>query len=286
MNSPVFSPIVYTPQNINELNGYARSNPKASIFSGGTYILPLFGQKKTGDSQIIDISKVEELQRISRTEGYIEVGAGVTLNRILEVGKRILPKNLKKAIRTIGNSIIRDLATIGGNIGNKDIITTLPPVLLPMDVKVEIRRNNITRWFSLNQIYTPGRGIDLNTGEFVQRIRIPAQDWDFQVFRAQGSFLEDDRFMFCTFASVQKGIITNVRMTFCSGWHTYIRPREIEAEMEGRKLPFSRNDITTLREHFHSFHLKTLENLEEYQLKQISRTFYWVLHELSYFGTE
>ncbi|MBN2509535.1 MAG: FAD binding domain-containing protein [Spirochaetales bacterium] len=286
MKRRVYSPIVYTPLNLNELNGYSHSHPKATIFAGGTYILPRYSDFQLGDFHIIDISHIEELNRISRTETYLEIGAGVSLNKILDIGKKVLPKNFQKAIMTVGNVIVRDMATLGGNIGNRDVITSLPPLLLMMDVRLEVRKNDTNRWIPFNQIYIPGRGPDLENWEFIQRIRIPLREWNFQMFRSQGDFLDEDRFLFCTFASVQKGIVTDIRFAFVSGWHTYIRSREIEVEMEGRKLPLSRSDITSLREHFYAMSLKNLSHLKDYQITQISRTFYWALHELSYSITE
>ena len=158
MARPEYSPIVYAPHNLGELNGYIRAHPKATIYAGGTHLLPQYFREGKGSVHVIDITRIEELKRVSRGEGHIEIGAAVSLEQIVNLGRRILPKNLYKALGTIGNSIIREQATLGGNIGVRDFITTLPPILLLMDIRVEIRRGNINRWIPLNRIYSPGTG--------------------------------------------------------------------------------------------------------------------------------
>ena len=80
---------------------------------------------------------ISELSQIVRHERYFDIGAGTTLSAILQIGQNHLPQVLYEALQTIANPIIRNTATIGGNICEMNHKLTLYAPLLALDAKLE-----------------------------------------------------------------------------------------------------------------------------------------------------
>jgi xanthine dehydrogenase iron-sulfur cluster and FAD-binding subunit A len=76
-----------------ELLAIYRQNPNALLWAGGTAI----GGLRKNDPQyarpkkIISLAMVSEIAKVSRTERYLEIGAAVPYNKILQVGQHVLP---------------------------------------------------------------------------------------------------------------------------------------------------------------------------------------------------
>jgi CO/xanthine dehydrogenase FAD-binding subunit len=90
----------------------------AYLLAGGTDLMLKIkhGQLKPG--LVVSVGKLEELQIIAQKEGYIRIGAGVKINELIK--SQLLRENaalLLRAAAEIGYPEVRNMATIGGNIG-------------------------------------------------------------------------------------------------------------------------------------------------------------------------
>ncbi|MCK4540970.1 MAG: FAD binding domain-containing protein [Spirochaetales bacterium] len=230
---------IYVPRNLGELLAIRKIRPDALLFAGGTYILK-DNQEKVPElpRHIIYLMDIDELKRVSRTERYLEIGAAVSINRILHVGKHLLPRALWDALKGIGPPALLNQATLGGNLCVRKERMSAYHVLLLMDVKIELRRTGSSRWIPLQ------RFIDLEplieNGEVVTRIRIPFTSWDFQIYRR----LQDgkDGLTYCALASRQKEVLSAFTFSFGALGPHVIRSREVESALLGRKLPLTERD--------------------------------------------
>jgi 4-hydroxybenzoyl-CoA reductase subunit beta len=87
------------------------------VLAGGTDLLPSLRQKLFEPQCVVDIRRVPELKGIRETEQGVEIGALTTLSEIEQ--SLILAKQypvLTEAARTVASPLIRNMATIGGNI--------------------------------------------------------------------------------------------------------------------------------------------------------------------------
>ena len=79
---------LHTPDSLGGMLSIYSKFPEATLYAGGTDIMrKLKGTPISG--RIINLEKIQELKHISRTESYLEIGSGVSLNRLLEIGKHI-----------------------------------------------------------------------------------------------------------------------------------------------------------------------------------------------------
>ncbi len=278
----IYSHIFY-PSSLNELLNIKNQNPDAVIWSGGTGFM---GNQKRKvpvlPGNIIQISKISELKKIRRTERFLEIGAGASINRILNVGQHVLPNALAQAMRLIKPSTIRNMATLGGHLCMPDFRLNLFSVMLLMDVSLEIKKSGGSRWIQINRFFNKNGEIQLKNNEVLTRIRIPFGNWNIELYKSDGNpfFDTGKAISFCILADIQKGIVNDFRMAIGnSGKHT-IRSIEMESLLIGKKLPLSSKDSLMITEK-HDLWLKSLTlELTPFQRERAIRFIYWVLKEL------
>ncbi len=105
---------------------------KAKLLAGGTDLLVHLKKKLITTDHIISLSKIKDLSQIKEERDFIEIGACVTMSQ-LSKSKVIQEKfsALKEGGDNLGNHLIRNRATIGGNVcGASPAADTLPALLV------------------------------------------------------------------------------------------------------------------------------------------------------------
>jgi len=115
------------PISIKEALEYISSEKDSKIIAGGTDLIIQISDGFITPQVLIDLSQIEKLKRIERTEEGFKIGAAVTLEEI--ASSKFLPQCLIQGAKSIGSPQIRNLGTIGGNICNAspcgDILTPI-----------------------------------------------------------------------------------------------------------------------------------------------------------------
>jgi CO/xanthine dehydrogenase FAD-binding subunit len=248
---------VFFPGSLAELfNAWTRF-PDAVPFAGGTEIIR--GQRNSSlklPRNILALSEIEELGRMSRTERYLEIGAMVKLRDIMRLGK-IVPEALTRSLEGIAGPQLRGLATIGGNLcsGGRRLDCTAP--LIALDAVYELRSAQSVRWISAARFSLPIRPA-LGKQELLTRVRIPLDQWDFSAYRKFGDrdsgggggvliFIMKNR----------KNILTSLRVVFAGD--CLLRDPDNEASLAGKRLPLSLREV----QDFSARWKETLADLEK-----------------------
>ena len=107
---------------------------KARLLAGGTDLLVNMKKKILSPERLVSLGRIPELSRLERSNGTLWIGAGVTVSAIAasETVDRDVPA-LGQGARALGTPLIRNLATIGGNIGSARPAADLPPALIAYD---------------------------------------------------------------------------------------------------------------------------------------------------------
>ena len=114
-----------SPQTIAECMAFMKRRPEAVAWAGGTALMTMEDRPRSDKPlSVLDLHRVQELRSITGSDRYIELGACVSLQSILELPKRRSLGPLKQAILGIGSTPIRNLATIGGNISARSRFMT------------------------------------------------------------------------------------------------------------------------------------------------------------------
>ncbi|RKX94262.1 MAG: molybdopterin dehydrogenase [Spirochaetes bacterium] len=268
---------IYAPQSLNELLHMREQHPDTILWSGGTALMRMQkGPVPSFDRDIIHLSGVNELKKIRRTERYLEIGAAVPVKKIINVGQHILPFALAQALMSIGSPAVRNLATMGGNLGIKDRRLNSFSVLMLMDSIVELRRSGKSRWIQLGRLNSIGEA------EILTRIRIPFRNWDLQYFRAVGDPLLHpmDSLSFTVLAETNKGIISNLRFAVGNTGKSTLRSLDFETYLSGKKLRLSGKEFDAAVNIFQSFVQNAEGDLTPFQKDRSLRFVHWFLREL------
>lgn len=275
---------IYTPTNLAELLSLHSKLPSALIYNGGTQIIRDQRAKYLSlPANVINIHRVEELGKITRTERHLDIGATVPIGRILDVGANVIPDVLQEALATIGTTAIRNRATLGGNVCIPDRRMSTFAVYSLLDMQVELRKTGATRWIPLNRFAAPNRRLDLQRGEVLTRIRLPFATWDYQFFRKIDRELEDPaQFLsFCGLARTQREVVTDIRFACAASGTTIVRSREIENELVGRKLPLAPRELAATNDLLDRALAAFAERLSPFQRGRIRSLFGWFLAQLA-----
>ena len=85
---------------------------------------------------ILDISAIDELKTFRETNDDYVFGAGLTLEQVKDITEKRIP-SLHKILKIFGSLQIRNIATIGGNIGSASPIGDTLPVLFALGAKLK-----------------------------------------------------------------------------------------------------------------------------------------------------
>ena len=106
--------VAFQPRSLEEALELRSAHPEAAPVAGGTDLMVdvnLHGLRPPG---LLDLSRVPELGEVSREDGLIRVGAGVTFARIARELAEFRP--LAQAARSFASPQVRRRATVGGNL--------------------------------------------------------------------------------------------------------------------------------------------------------------------------
>lgn len=241
---------VLRPKSVNGLLRLYAKNPDGLIYAGGTEraTREKLDRVSAEGKIVIYLGKVEEISRIRRSQRYLEIGSCLPISRIVSIGRHILPGALSTALRSIANPGVRNLGTLGGNIcaaiANND---SLAP-LYAIDGQLELRSVSGSRWVPISRFFPAAGETVLKKGEILFRIRIPLEEWDYQVFRkvSGSNTCSHSLLNFCGLARFSKGILERVRFAFGGLNNMVFQSLELESRLEGKTLPLSNKEVEFL----------------------------------------
>ena len=154
----------------------AANRGTARLIAGGTDLLLEMarGQRPEVDT-LIDISRLDEVQRIERSGDRILIGAGVTHNEIVlspVVAERALP--LAQACWEVGSPQLRNRATVVGNLVTASPANDTITPLRALGATLEIASTAGKRVVDLADFHHGVRQIDLADDEIVTQLGVRA----------------------------------------------------------------------------------------------------------------
>ncbi|MDA8305955.1 MAG: xanthine dehydrogenase family protein subunit M [Deltaproteobacteria bacterium] len=152
----------------------AEYGDKAKIFAGGTDLMLDMRRKRISPEHVISIPQIEELKTIDQAPGLLKIGACVTVSRIVK-SKEIGAKwgALCAGGKALGSCLVRNLATVGGNLASARPAADMPPPLMAYGASLVLKNTSGERVVSLDDFFK-GTGVTVMTpDEILTEIRIP-----------------------------------------------------------------------------------------------------------------
>jgi xanthine dehydrogenase small subunit len=163
------------PASLAEALGLLAANPDARLVAGSTDWGVELNIRHARTALTIGIERIEELREFSVSADRIDIGAALSLSEIearLVSGSAGVPL-LVELFPQFASRLIRNGATLGGNIGTASPIGDAPPVLLALDASLVLASSQGEREVRLDGYFTGYRQSVKRPDELIKTIRIP-----------------------------------------------------------------------------------------------------------------
>ena len=178
LNRPVaelkpFSTVGFSrPATLDACIAVMREHPGAKIVSGATDVAVesnLFGRRWP---HLISLDAIGELRGFSRNPDSVTIGAALPLN---EIGERWTdaPDAFREWLGLFASPLIRNRATLGGNLATASPIGDAAPMLLALDARVHVEGASGHRSIPISSFFTDYRKTVVGAGEVITAIDIP-----------------------------------------------------------------------------------------------------------------
>jgi carbon-monoxide dehydrogenase medium subunit len=163
------------PRNLSEaVEALANAAPDVLPLAGGTNLVPDMRGGKRTPGTLVNVAGLDELQGIRRENGHLIVGSGVTIAELLE--SVLIAEQapvLRQATAVFANPLVRNRATVGGNLGDASPAADTAPPLLVLDAEVEITKSDGSRWVPLEDFFVQVRDTVCEPNELITAVRWP-----------------------------------------------------------------------------------------------------------------
>jgi xanthine dehydrogenase small subunit len=223
-----------SPRDLDAFANWYAANPDATLIAGATDV-GLWVTKQLRDlPKPTFLGQLAELKRIDRQGDTLRIGAGVTIEALLQAMVPLHP-SFAEMLRRYASLQVRNAATIGGNIANGSPIGDGPPPLIAMGATLHLRRGAARRDLPLEDFFLDYRRQDRQPGEFVEAVSIPVSAPALRVYKLSKRFDQDISAVCGAFnVTIESGKVTEARIAFGGMAGTPKRARAVEAALIGQ----------------------------------------------------
>jgi carbon-monoxide dehydrogenase medium subunit len=165
----------HRPASLDEALGLlGRYGDDAKVLSGGMSLLPVLKLRLGSIGHLVDIGRIPGLEYIKEEGGVLKIGGAtreVTLDRS-ELIRSQYPILFDTA-RVIADPLVRNRATVGGNLAHGDPANDHPATMIALGASVVARGPKGERTIPVNQFFKSLFSTALAANEILVEIRIP-----------------------------------------------------------------------------------------------------------------
>jgi CO/xanthine dehydrogenase FAD-binding subunit len=160
----------HAPTNVEEACALLATLEDAKILAGGQSLVPLLNFRLARPQHLIDLNRIDGLDRIYERDGGIAVQA---LARQASV--------LRDSIRLVAHRVIRNRGTVCGSLAHADPASELPAVLLVLGGHIVARSTRGERAIEAGQLFTGVMETTLAPDEVIVEAWFPAIAREFAI---------------------------------------------------------------------------------------------------------
>ncbi|MFK4687083.1 UNVERIFIED_CONTAM: xanthine dehydrogenase iron-sulfur cluster and FAD-binding subunit A [Streptomyces graminofaciens] len=212
-----------------------RERPDAVVVAGSTdWGVEVNIRSRRADC-VVAVDRLPELRELRVESDHIEIGAALTLTEIERRLDGDVPL-LAELFPQFASRLIRNGATLGGNLGTGSPIGDSPPVLLALEASVVLADADGEREVPLADYFTGYRQSVRRPGELIRSVRIPLPLSPVVAFHKIAKRRFDDiSSVAVAFAlDVEDGIVRKARIGLGGVAATPVRALATEAALEGK----------------------------------------------------
>ena len=217
----------------------AKLGEDAKILAGGQSLIPLMKLRLASPRHVVDINGIPGLAYIREADGVLSIGA-LTRESELEESEIIRPRYplLHDTSKVIADPLVRNLATVAGNLAHGDPANDHPAAMLALGAEVVAVGPNGERRIPIASFFTGPFATALAADEILTEIRVPIPP-----ARSGGAYLKLERKVgdFATAAVAAQltlganGACEQVGIGLTNVGLTAIKANRAEAVLKGRR---------------------------------------------------
>lgn len=146
----------------------------AKILSGGQSLIPLMKLRMAAPKHVVDINGIAGLSYIKESGGFLTIGA---LTREADVDASELVRTryplLADTAAVIGDPLVRNQATVAGNLAHADPANDHPATMLALGASVVATGPKGARTIAISDFFTGIFTTTLEPDEILTEIRVP-----------------------------------------------------------------------------------------------------------------
>jgi carbon-monoxide dehydrogenase medium subunit len=165
----------HAPSSIGEATALlARLGEDAKVLSGGQSLIPLMKLRLAGPRHLVDINGIPDLSYIRETDGFLRIG-GLTREADLEESALVRTRYplLYDTCKVIADPLVRNLATIGGNLAHADPANDHPATMLALGAEFVAVGGKGRRRIPITSFFTGPFATALSPDEILVEVAIP-----------------------------------------------------------------------------------------------------------------
>ena len=223
------------PETLADALRLLHADPGATLLAGSTDWGVEVNLRGTRAASVIAIDRLPELRGLVVDADRIEIGAALTLTEIEQRLGGSVPL-LAQMFPQFASRLIRNGATLGGNLGTGSPIGDSPPVLLALEASLVLAGVDGEREVALSDYFTGYRQSVRRADELIKAVRIPLPVARLAAFHKIAKRRFDDiSSMAVGFAlDVEDGVVSKARIGLGGVAAMPIRALTTEAALEGR----------------------------------------------------
>jgi len=230
----------HAPSTLAEAIGMlARFREEAKVLSGGQSLLPLLKLRLGSAGHLVDIGRIPGLEYIKEEGGFLKIG-GRTRESALETSDLVRSRYpiLADTAAVIADPIVRNLATVGGNLAHGDPANDHPATMLALGAEVVATGPRGERTIGIESFFTGLFSTALAPDEILTEIRIPVPPAG-----SGGAYVKLERKVgdFATAASAaqvtlgKNGEVARAGIGLTNAGPTPVKAQAAERYLQGRK---------------------------------------------------
>ncbi len=211
---------------------------EAKVLSGGQSLLPMMKLRLAQPAHLVDIGRIPGLDYIKEEGGVLKIGA-LAREASLEASEIVRSRYpiLADTAAVIADPLVRNLATVAGNLAHGDPANDHPATMLALGAEVVATGPRDERTIPIGQFFTGLFTTALEPTEVLTEIRIPAPPPG-----SGGAYMKLERKVgdFATagaaaFLVIKGGVIDRAGIGLTNVGPTPIKAREAETYLAGKK---------------------------------------------------
>lgn len=152
----------------------AQRAPDVMPIAGGTNVIPDLRGGRYRPTCLVNVAGLPELRSIRQEDGFLIIGGGVTVAEVLEdpLIAQFAPV-LQEAAKMLASPLVRNRATVAGNLADASPAADMAPPLLVLDAEVELASREGIRRVPLKDFFVHVRRTVRQPHELVTAICVP-----------------------------------------------------------------------------------------------------------------